>query len=226
MTGWPDDQPLSKADVVTVETAAGQFYKRLDESHELEWLDGTEMPMLARLAGRVKGLREIMPALSESFDKARAAKAQARRHAPTHTRPSASPHDHSHCSLLADGGQAEDASRMAKELLEGPQAEIERDLEAAQPALVAAVAAANTVTPADFKEFKGMKAPPAGCAEVMLCVMMYLGELPPTAKADWQGMKKLMGPDFMSKVLNFDKDGISDKVRFPVPPLSKSPIPS
>ena len=115
---------------------------------------------------------------------------------------------------------------MAKELLEGPQAEIEKDLEATQPAVAAAVAAANTVNAADLKEFKGLKAPPAGCAEVMHCVMLYLCELPPTAKSDWQRTKKLMSIDIMSRILSFDKDGISDKVRFPVPPLSKSPIPS
>ena len=79
-----------------------------------------------------------------------------------------------------------------------------RDLEAAMPALSAAVKAVNSLSKGDIVEIKNFKTPPALVQMVMEGVCILLG-----AKPDWDSAKKVLSDtQFMNRLLNFDKDNI------------------
>ena len=87
------------------------------------------------------------------------------------------------------------------------QADAQKDLDEALPALDAAMSALNSLTKGDITEVKGFAKPPPLVQTTMEAVCVLVGR-----KADWDSSKKLLGEsDFMDQLINFDKDNIDPK---------------
>ena len=83
-----------------------------------------------------------------------------------------------------------------------------RDLDAAMPALNNAVKALDALSKGDIVEIKNFKTPPSLVQMVMEGVCILLG-----AKPDWDSAKKVLGDtQFLSRLVNFDKDNIPPAV--------------
>ncbi len=87
------------------------------------------------------------------------------------------------------------------------QADAQKDLDEALPALDAAMKALDSLSKADITEVKSFAQPPEKVKMTMEAVCILLGQ-----KADWDGAKKLLSmPDFMDQLKNYDKDNIDPK---------------
>ncbi|XXQ39846.1 AAA+ ATPase domain-containing protein [Plasmodiophora brassicae] len=84
------------------------------------------------------------------------------------------------------------------------QAEAQTDLDAAMPALEAAVESLNSLNKGDISEVKAMAKPPKGVVMVCEAVNILLGEKP-----DWDTCKKVMSnTQFLQLLKSYDKDNI------------------
>ncbi|RLN71959.1 hypothetical protein BBJ28_00009780 [Nothophytophthora sp. Chile5] len=85
------------------------------------------------------------------------------------------------------------------------QADAQRDLDQALPALNAAVAALDALDKKDITEVKGFVKPPQAVQVVMEAVCIMLGEKP-----DWDNSKRVLSRSaFMTELKEYDKDNIS-----------------
>ncbi|KAG7383179.1 hypothetical protein PHYPSEUDO_003966 [Phytophthora pseudosyringae] len=88
------------------------------------------------------------------------------------------------------------------------QADAQRDLDQALPALNAAVAALDSLDKKDITEVKGFVKPPQAVQVVMEAVCIMLGE-----KADWDNSKRILSRStFMFELKEYDKDNIPQTV--------------
>ncbi|KAG7394155.1 hypothetical protein PHYBOEH_005588 [Phytophthora boehmeriae] len=84
------------------------------------------------------------------------------------------------------------------------QADAQRDVDQALPALNAAVAALDSLDKKDITEVKGFVKPPQAVQMVMEAVCIMLGE-----KADWDTSKRILSRStFMIELKEYDKDNI------------------
>ncbi|GBG25533.1 Dynein heavy chain 6, axonemal [Hondaea fermentalgiana] len=84
------------------------------------------------------------------------------------------------------------------------QADAQRDLDKAMPALEAAIGALDALDKKDITEIKNFIKPPAAVQTVMEAVNVLLGEKP-----DWDTAKKVMSDTkFMDNLKGYDKDNI------------------
>lgn len=85
------------------------------------------------------------------------------------------------------------------------QADAQKDLDQAMPALNAAVAALDALDKKDITEVKGFVKPPQAVQVVMEAVCIMLGEKP-----DWETSKRVLSRStFMSELKEYDKDNIN-----------------
>ncbi|KAL6443837.1 hypothetical protein ACFW04_001708 [Cataglyphis niger] len=115
--------------------------------------------------------------------------------------------------VAADEALANEAAAAAQAIKD----DCESDLAEATPALEAALAALDTLKPADISIVKAMKAPPAGVRLVMEAICVLKGIKPdrvqdPTGQMIddyWPASIKLLGDmKFLENLKNFDKDNI------------------
>lgn len=98
----------------------------------------------------------------------------------------------------------EEVAEQAAEVSE-IQADAQRDLDIALPAMENAVNALDSLSKSDITEVKSFKTPPEAVKTVMEAVCILLG-----AKTDWDAAKKVLGDaSFMDKLKNYDKDNIN-----------------
>ena len=99
--------------------------------------------------------------------------------------------------------------------------ECEQELAVAIPVLNAAIKALNTLKKSDITEVKSMKTPPGGVVTTMEAVCIMLGQKPDKVKNPdgpgkvddyWAVSKKkvLSDPKFLPKLVNYDKDSITE----------------
>lgn len=113
------------------------------------------------------------------------------------------------------------ATEQAK-IAEAIKEECDSKLSEAMPILNAALAALNTLTPADIAIVRTMRSPPIGVKVVMEAVCILKDIKPEKIQAAsgvgmtedyWGSSKKLLGDmKFLDGLLNFDKDNIPPKV--------------
>ncbi|KXZ48211.1 DHC-9 protein [Gonium pectorale] len=111
--------------------------------------------------------------------------------------------------------------------------ECEADLAEAMPLLEAAIAALNTLKPADITEVKGMKSPPGGVRRVLEAICIMKGVKPIRMKDTntgrmvddyWEASKKmLMEFDFLDSLKKYDKDHIPPEVISRIRPFVQDP---
>ena len=83
----------------------------------------------------------------------------------------------------------------------------QRDLEQAIPALKAANEDLNTLDKSDIAEIRVYTKPPGMVMTVMAAVCLILDE-----KTDWANTKQVLAdPGFLKRLINFDKDSLSDR---------------
>jgi len=116
-----------------------------------------------------------------------------------------------------------DGVRKKAEEIAGVKADAEADLQAAQPALEAALSALNSITSKDIVSLKALKSPPDVIKRIMDCVLLLRHF--PVNKVAWQDIKgakvvvssyeeaaKMMGDmSFLQSLLNFPKESINDE---------------
>ncbi|RHY19653.1 hypothetical protein DYB36_000313 [Aphanomyces astaci] len=101
------------------------------------------------------------------------------------------------------GKQAEEVSIL--------QADAQKDLDIAMPALSNAQTALNSLSKSDITEVKSFAKPPEAVETVMSCVCLLLGE-----KQTWDAAQKVLkDSSFIERLMNYDKDNI------PAPLLKK-----
>ncbi|XP_071441952.1 dynein axonemal heavy chain 7 [Hetaerina americana] len=122
-------------------------------------------------------------------------------------------------NVMADEVVAKEQAKVAQ----GIKAECDADLSEAMPIMESALAALNTLTPADITIIKTMKNPPKGIKLVMEAVCI-LKETKPDRIPDpsgsgrmiedyWGPSKRILGDiKFLDGLINFDKDNIPTKV--------------
>ncbi|KAK2580549.1 hypothetical protein KPH14_007682 [Odynerus spinipes] len=116
--------------------------------------------------------------------------------------------------VAADEALANEAAAAAQAIKD----DCESDLAEATPALEAALAALNTLKPADITIVKSMKSPPAGVRLVMEAVCVLKGVKPEkvqdpktgkTTEDYWLASIRMLGDmKFLDSLKNFDKDNI------------------
>ena len=88
------------------------------------------------------------------------------------------------------------------------QADAQKDLNQALPALNAAVSALDSLDKKDITEVKGFVKPPLAVQVVMEAVCIMLGEKP-----DWETSKRVLSrSSFMNDLKDYDKDNINPLV--------------
>ncbi len=88
------------------------------------------------------------------------------------------------------------------------QADAQRDLDRALPALEKAIKALNALEKKDITEMRSYATPPEAVQKVMECVCILLGHKP-----DWDTAKKIMqDSQFMTRLVEYDKDSIKRKI--------------
>ena len=107
----------------------------------------------------------------------------------------------------ASGDEAE-CAQIAEEV-SAFQAECEEDLKAAEPIIIAAEAALNSLDKKALGELKSLSTPPAGVDDVASACMILCapkGKIP--KDVSWNACKKFMGSvdKFLADLINFDKD--------------------
>ncbi|RHY32534.1 hypothetical protein DYB32_002465 [Aphanomyces invadans] len=91
------------------------------------------------------------------------------------------------------------------------QADAQKDLDIAMPALLNAQNALHSLSKSDITEVKSFAKPPEAVETVMSCVCLLLGE-----KQTWDAAKKVLNDSaFIERLMNYDKDNI------PAPLLKK-----
>ncbi|XP_025831878.1 dynein heavy chain 7, axonemal-like [Agrilus planipennis] len=120
--------------------------------------------------------------------------------------------------VVADEEVANEQAKAAQAIKD----ECDADLAEAMPILEAALAALNTLTPADITIVKTMKSPPKGVRLVMEAVCILKGVKPDKVPAPsgigtvedyWGPSKKVLGDmHFLDSLINFDKDNIDPKI--------------
>jgi dynein heavy chain len=86
--------------------------------------------------------------------------------------------------------------------------EAQRDLDQALPALRAANEELNTLDKSDIAEIRVYTKPPGMVMTVMAAVCLILEE-----KIDWTNTKQVLAdPGFLKRLINFDKDSVSDRL--------------
>lgn len=86
--------------------------------------------------------------------------------------------------------------------------EAQRDLDQALPALIAANEDLNTLDKADIAEIRVYTKPPGMVMTIMAAVCLILNE-----KTDWVNTKQVLAdPGFLKRLINFDKDSVTDRV--------------
>ena len=84
----------------------------------------------------------------------------------------------------------------------------QRDLDQALPALLAANEDLNTLDKSDIAEIRVYTKPPGMVMTVMAAVCLVLDE-----KTDWANTKQVLSdPSFLKRLINFDKESLSDRV--------------
>ena len=84
----------------------------------------------------------------------------------------------------------------------------QRDLDQARPALIAANKDLDTLDKSDIAEIRVYTKPPGMVITVMSAVCLILDE-----KTDWANTKQVLAdPGFLKRLINFDKDSLSDRV--------------
>jgi dynein heavy chain len=88
------------------------------------------------------------------------------------------------------------------------QAECEKEMEAAEPVIQAAVEALNSLDKKSITELKALSSPPAGVDDVTSGVLVLLGGGKIPKDLSWGAAKKAMGnvDQFLNTLLAFDKD--------------------
>jgi dynein heavy chain len=121
----------------------------------------------------------------------------------------------------------------AREIYE-VKVEAEKELEAAKPALDAALEALNSITPKDIGSLKSLRKPPDVIKRILDCVLLLRHM--PVSKVAWHEIKhtmviqssydeslKMMGEmGFLQNLLNFPKDEINDETVELLQPYFKS----
>jgi dynein heavy chain len=101
--------------------------------------------------------------------------------------------------------EAEVAAQAAE--VRAVQADAQKDLDVAMPALSAAVKALDSLSKSDITEVKSFTKPPPAVQTVMEAVCILLEHKP-----DWDTSKKLLGDsNFMQNLKEYDKDNIPEK---------------
>ncbi|OQR87505.1 dynein heavy chain 6, axonemal [Thraustotheca clavata] len=86
------------------------------------------------------------------------------------------------------------------------QADAQKDLDVALPALKNAETALNSLSKGDITEVKSFTKPPEAVETVMQCVCLLLGE-----KQTWEAAKKVLSDSmFLDRLINYDKDNIPE----------------
>ncbi|OWZ16518.1 Dynein heavy chain [Phytophthora megakarya] len=126
--------------------------------------------------------------------------------------------EHLLCQIAVDQAEAEQVAKRVgadeavvkqqQKEVAACQADAQRDLNQALPALNAAVAALDSLDKKDITEVKGFVKPPQAVQVVMEAVCIMLGE-----KADWDNSKRILSRNtFMSELKEYDKDSISPTI--------------
>lgn len=124
-------------------------------------------------------------------------------------------------------------TKQAEEIYE-TKMEAEKDLEAARPALEAALEALNSITPKDMNALKALRKPPDVIKRIMDCVLL-LRHLP-ISRTCWHEVKNIMVLEatyeeslkmmsdmgFLQTLLSFPKDEINDETVELLQPYFKS----
>ncbi|CAK9798694.1 Dynein axonemal heavy chain 7 [Anthophora quadrimaculata] len=116
----------------------------------------------------------------------------------------------------------EDMANIQAEVAMNLKVECEADLAEALPALEEAIAALNTLKPADITVVRTMRSPPAGVKLVMAAVCVMMG-IPPIKVEDpatgkkvldyWAPSKRLLGDmKFLETLRQYDKDNIPSHI--------------
>ncbi|KAF8058055.1 DHC10 [Scenedesmus sp. PABB004] len=114
-----------------------------------------------------------------------------------------------------------EATKIAKETEEANAIaqQVSAELDKALPALEEAEAALNVLTKKDISELKAYSKPPA-LVELTLSGVMTVLKRPPS----WEEAKKALGDaSFMSRLLNFDKDGLDEALLKKLAKLTAAP---
>jgi dynein heavy chain len=88
------------------------------------------------------------------------------------------------------------------------QAECEKDMEAAEPVIQAAIEALNSLDKKSITELKALSSPPTGVDDVTNGVLVLMGGGKIPKDLTWGAAKKMMGnvDQFLNTLLSFDKD--------------------
>jgi len=116
----------------------------------------------------------------------------------------------------------EEIAQMAANEAQAIKNECEAHMEAAKPALNAALSALNTLTPNDISFVKSMKNPPKAVKLVMKAICI-INDIKPEKVPDkptgrlvddyWTPSKKLLNDiKFLDNLINFDKDNIPSRI--------------
>jgi dynein heavy chain 1, cytosolic len=86
--------------------------------------------------------------------------------------------------------------------------EAQRDLDSAEPALKSAQASVRGIKKSHLDEVRNLARPPNNVKLTLECVAIMMGE----QKIEWADVRKMLGKsDFITNVLEFDADTLSDK---------------
>lgn len=125
-------------------------------------------------------------------------------------------------------------TKQAEEIYE-TKMEAEKDLEAAKPALDAALQALNSITPKDMNALKALRKPPDVIKRVMDCVLLFRHL--PISRPSWHEVKNVMVLEatyeeslkmmsdmgFLQTLLSFPKDEMNDETVELLQPYFRSP---
>ncbi len=115
--------------------------------------------------------------------------------------------------------RAEEASRVASEI----QAQANKELEEAKPAMEAAAAAVDCLSKAALTELKSMSKPPPGVEDVTKAVLMMIeGEY---KNFKWDRAKKMMSnvEQFLQSLKTFDAENMGDNLIAKLEPICNKP---
>ena len=119
--------------------------------------------------------------------------------------------------MVADQNIAEKRKEVAEKMgkdVEKQQKEIsrrkieaQRDLDEAEPALIEAQTSVKSIKKRDLDEVRNLARPPKNVQLTLECVALMLG-----AKTDWIEIRKMLSKsDFISNVINFDANRLSER---------------
>jgi len=95
-----------------------------------------------------------------------------------------------------------------QEQIDARKAEAQRDLDDAEPALIAAQTSVKSIKKRDLDEIRNLARPPNNVKLTLECVAIMLGE----KKTEWVDIRKLISKtEFIPSILSFDADTLSDR---------------